>query len=68
MNNWQRVFSTDKIYRAEIVKAVLEDNGLQPVIINKKDTAYQIGNYEVFVAPEGVMKAIKIIEDDIRFE
>lgn len=68
MNNWQKVYFSDKIYRAEIVKAVLEDNGMQPVIINKKDTSYHIGHYEVFVAQEDVLKAIKIIEDDIRFK
>jgi hypothetical protein len=68
MDKWQKVFTSDFPYRAEIVKAVLEDNNLSPVLINKKDTVYQIGHYEVHVAPENVLKAIKIIKDDICFE
>jgi hypothetical protein len=68
MDKWLRVFSSDFLYQAEIVKAVLEDNNLRPVLINKKDTVYQIGHYEVHVAPENVLKAIKIIKDDICFE
>lgn len=68
MDKWLRVFTSDLLYRAEIVKAVLEDNELSPVLINKKDTLYQIGHYEIHVAPENVLKAIKIIKDDICFE
>lgn len=55
-------------YRAEIVKAVLDDIGLSPVIVNKQDSAYQFGFYEVHVAPENVIRAIKIINEEIRFE
>ena len=68
MDKWLRVFTSDLLYRAEIVKAVLEDNELSPVLINKKDALYQIGHYEIHVAPENVLKAIKIIKDDICFE
>ena len=68
MNNWQRVFSDMFEYRAEIVVAVLEDKGLQPVKISKRDTAYQLGHFEVHVPPEEVIRAIKIINDDIKFE
>lgn len=68
MVSWQKVFTSESVYRAEIVKAVLEENSLSPVLINKKDNAYQIGYYEIHVAPEDVLKAIKIIKNDIRFE
>lgn len=68
MGNWLKVFTSESTYRAEIVKAVLEENDLNPVLINKKDAAYQIGHYEIYVAPEDVLKAIKIIKDDIRFK
>ncbi len=37
MGKWQKVYSTNILHRAEIVKAVLEDQGLQPVIISKKE-------------------------------
>ena len=68
MVKWQNVFTSDLPYRAEIVRAVLEENDLNPVLVNKKDTLYQIGHYEVHVVQEDVLKAIKIIKDDICFE
>lgn len=68
MSNWQKVFSDKHEYRAEIVIAVLKDSGLQPVLVNKKDTAYQFGHFEVLVAPDDVIRALKIIENDIEFK
>lgn len=68
MSNWQKVFSDKNEYRAEIVIAVLQDSGLQPVMVNKKDAAYQFGYFEVLVAPDHVLRAIKIIENDIEFK
>ena len=49
MNNWQKVFSDELLYRAEIVKAVLEDHYIGAVILNKKDTSYHWGTHEVLV-------------------
>ncbi|MFP4091674.1 MAG: putative signal transducing protein [Cyclobacteriaceae bacterium] len=67
-SNWQRVYSTNMMYRAEIVKAVLEDNHLNPVLIDKQDTSYHFGQIEIYVAAEEVIYAMKIIEDDISFK
>jgi len=67
MKGWQKVYSDKLEYRTEIVVAILEDSGLQPVKINKRDTAYQLGHFEVHVPPNNVMRAIKIIKDDIKF-
>ena len=68
MNNWQRVFEDERQYRAEMVLAVLEDNHMNPVMINKKVSAYGLGSFEVHVAPDFVIRALKIIKEDIRFE
>ena len=69
MNNWTKVFSDKQEYKAEIVKDVLTDKGYDPVIVNKKDTAYNIfGEYEVYVAPEHTVLALRVIENDIKFE
>lgn len=66
--NWQKVFETKQQYQAEIVKAVLEENDLNPVIINKQDTAYHLGLIEVHVNADDVIPALKIIKDEIKFE
>ncbi|MBV6645980.1 MAG: DUF2007 domain-containing protein [Cyclobacteriaceae bacterium] len=68
MTDWQKVYEDNTSYRVEIVKAILEDHQLKPVIVNKKDAAYQFGTFEVHVASDQVLRALKIIKDEINFE
>jgi hypothetical protein len=68
MRDWQKVYRDQQQYRAEIVRSILDENELSPVMLNKKDSAYQFGHFEVLVAPEHVIKALKIINEEIRFE
>lgn len=65
--SWQSVFTTDKIYQAEIVKSVLSET-MNAVIVNKRDSSYNIGHYEVHVPKEKVMRAVQIINNDITFQ
>ncbi len=67
MSSWQKVFEDQSVHRAEIVKAVLSDREMNPVLVNKKDSAYQFGHFEVHVAPDNVLRAIKIIKEEIKF-
>jgi len=69
MNNWVKVFESKQEYKVEMVKDILFENGFEPVIINRKDTAYNIfGQYEVHVAPVHAVRAIRMIENDIKFQ
>ena len=68
MSNWISVYSTQAAHRAEIVKAVLEEEGFSPVIINKKDSSYKFGYYEVHVAREEALSASNLIRNEIEFE
>jgi len=69
MNNWTSIFESKHEYKAEIVKDVLADKGYDTVILNKKDTAYNIfGQYEVHVTTEDVVRALRIVENDINFK
>jgi len=68
MSAWKTVFTTNQQYQAEIVKDVLEDHNLQPVIVNKKDSAYHFGYFEIHVSEDEVLKAMQIIQNDINFE
>jgi len=65
--SWKTVYKTENSQRAEIVKAILAEKGLSPVVINKKDSAYLFGLMGVQVNVEEVLTAIRIIED-IKFE
>lgn len=68
MGNWQKVYSSTMQHQAEIVLGVLQDRGLHPIVVNKRDRLYNnFGDYEVLVSPDEVLQALKIIEDDIVF-
>jgi len=67
MSNWQKVFEDQSIHRAEIVKAILEERDMSPVLINKKDASYQFGHFEVHVAPDFVLRALRIVKEEIKF-
>lgn len=68
MASWQKVYQNNLEHKASIVKSILDDYDLNPVIVNKKDSSYQLGYYEVHVAPDNVIKALKIIEEEIDFK
>ena len=68
-SNWEKVFNSDSEYRANIVKDILDKSGFHPVLLKKKDSSYNnFGEYEVIVESEFVIKALKIISDEITFE
>ena len=64
---WNKVYFSEQLYQAEIVKGVLEENGIKAVIVSKQDNAYHLGVHEVQVSSEEVIKALKIVNDDISF-
>jgi len=67
MSNWQKVYNSDLFHRAEIVKSLLQEHSFNPVLVNKMDSSYHnFGDYEVYVSPEFVIKAKKLIEDAIQ--
>lgn len=67
MSDWQKVYEDSQAYRAEIVKAVLDDREMNPVIVDKKDSAYQFGHFEIYVAPEYTLRALRIVKEEIKF-
>lgn len=68
MENWIKVFEDSMQIRAEIVKGVLVENEIHAVVLNKKDTAYQMfGNYQVLVKRDDAIQATKIIQNAITF-
>jgi len=61
-DNWAVVFTHNVLYHVEIAKAILEDNNIESVIINKKDSNYFIGEIELYVSNDDLDNARKIIE------
>lgn len=59
--DWVCVYSTNKAYQAEVLKAFLEENGIQSIIMNKQDSVYLFGEIELFVSTEDTFLAKQII-------
>ena len=63
MNNWISIFETDQLYKAELVKSVLYDNGVEAVILNQKDSSYNtFGTIQVMVSRDHKDQAEEIIK------
>ncbi len=60
-HNWVKVFSTNQLYRAEMIKDILTDDDIPCVVINRQDSAYLFGQVEVHVPSESVIKALHLI-------
>ncbi|MDO1444931.1 DUF2007 domain-containing protein [Rhodocytophaga aerolata] len=68
MNNWQKVYTSLIGHQAEIVKGVLETHGIPAVVMNRKDSSYHFGHFEVLVPADNTIEALKIISDEINFK
>jgi hypothetical protein len=68
MDNWQPVFKDSSPVRTEIVKAILEENEIPAVVLNKQETVYKLhGAYEVLVPKNEFLRAINIVKNEITF-
>jgi len=61
---WINIYSGKEEYQAKVIKSLLEQNDLNPVILDKKDDEFRIGYAEVYVAPEEAEKAQQIIKEN----
>ncbi|MDR1666554.1 MAG: DUF2007 domain-containing protein [Bacteroidales bacterium] len=63
MEKWKCIYSTNQRYRAEIVKALLAEEDIEAVILDKKDSSYTVfGEIELFVQPENENLAVELIK------
>jgi len=62
-SNWDVVFTTNKLYQAEIARNILEENKIEVVVLNKQDSFYLIGDIEVLVKPEDIVRANLLLKD-----
>lgn len=61
--DWVRAYDTQQEYMAELARAVLSDNDIESVVINKKDSSYNsFGDVEVYVKRDNILKAKLILK------
>lgn len=61
--DWVIAYTSDQQYLVEIARQVLEDNGIEAVIMNKRDTSYQTFGYiELYVRGGDLIRAKNLIK------
>lgn len=60
-NSWVKIYSSNQFIKSEIVRQVLVDHEMNPVLMNKQDTAYKFGEVEVYIHQDNFDKALEII-------
>ena len=59
---WTKIHITSDRFSGEVIKNMLENHDIACVIIDKKDSAYQVfGEVELYVHQENVIKAKHLI-------
>jgi ATP-dependent DNA ligase len=66
--DWIVIYRTGELHQAEMVKQIIQQNGIEGVIMNKKDSSYIIfGDIEVLVKPENEIAALQLLKN-LQFE
>jgi hypothetical protein len=64
-NGWQKVFSSQLLHQVEIIRAVLAENDINSVVVDKRDSSYvMLGDINIFVRNEDAILARIIIEQN----
>ena len=62
--DWTKVYSTRNPVEAEMAKSLLNENGIEAVELNKRDSCYgNFGNIEVYCHASQVVTALQVLKD-----
>jgi hypothetical protein len=62
------VYTTNKVFEADMIKQYLADKGIISFTLNKMDSAYHFGEVEILVQRDDVIRSKKHIEDFFKDE
>lgn len=62
-NGWKKLKVYNSPIEAEIVKQMLEENGVPSVTMNKQDSSYLFGKIELYVHEDLEEQALQLIKD-----
>ncbi len=65
--DWVKIYYTNQAFRAEIVKGMLEENGINVVLINRLDSSYLSalpGMAELFVHDSQEAEARRLLAEN----
>ena len=64
MKDWVCIHTSQKMQEAEIIKGLLTFNEINSVVINKQDSSYMFGYFEVYVNRDDAVKASFILKEN----
>lgn len=67
-NDWIKVYTTGKMFTAELVKGMLAEQGIECTIMNQKDSEFLFGEISLFVSASDETKAKKLINEHNKAE
>jgi hypothetical protein len=62
--NWTKVYTTSDPTKAELSKQLLEESGIEAVLLNKQDSSYHFGVVQVLVPEKDSQAAQKLLSDN----
>lgn len=68
IDNWEKILTTPLPHRAELIKALLAENDINAVVVNKKSSSYPpFGTVDLYVPSEHAIIAKLIIDNETTF-
>jgi hypothetical protein len=58
---WAKIWETPNEIRSEIAKQILEENDIEAILINKIDSFYKVGDIEIYVSLDDILRAKKLL-------
>lgn len=58
---WKLIYSVDVLYKAELLKEKLEEEGIVADIIDKTDSFLKFGDIELYVREEDEVRAKELV-------
>jgi hypothetical protein len=65
VEGWIMVHRSIYEYQTSLIKEILEAHDLHPVVLDRKDDEFLIGDVEIYVAPEEADQARQVIAENV---
>ncbi len=63
MKNWVKIQTFERFHQAELRKSILNQNDINAVILDEKDSLFLLGNIDLYVEKNNEKKARALIDD-----
>ncbi|KAF0197083.1 MAG: hypothetical protein FD166_2042 [Bacteroidetes bacterium] len=68
MEGWVCVYTSIQLHKVEMIRGILDENGITAIVVNKQDSVYLIGEIELFVSYDDAFNANQIINSNEKSE